>query len=48
MGIIFQPGKASTAVWIWWPRPVTPVLRRLRQQDHEFLARLGYIVRVSQ
>jgi hypothetical protein len=27
---------------------VIPVLRRLRQGDHEFEASLGYLVRVSQ
>lgn len=27
----------------WWHRPVTPILKRLTQEDHEFEASLGYI-----
>jgi hypothetical protein len=27
----------------WWCTPVIPALRRLRQEDHEFKASLGYI-----
>jgi hypothetical protein len=29
----------------WWHTSVTPALRRLRQEDHEFKNNLGYIVR---
>jgi hypothetical protein len=28
--------------WVWWHRPINPVLRRLRQNEHEFKASLGY------
>jgi hypothetical protein len=31
--------------WVWWCTPVIPALRRLRQEDCEFKANLGYIVR---
>jgi hypothetical protein len=29
----------------WRSRPITPALRRLKQEDHEFEVSLGYIVR---
>jgi hypothetical protein len=29
----------------WWHIPVIPALERLRQDDHEFEANLGYIAR---
>jgi hypothetical protein len=28
---------------MWWPMPIIPALRRLRQEDHKFKANLGYI-----
>jgi hypothetical protein len=31
--------------WAWWFMPVISALRRLRQEDHEFKASLGYTVR---
>jgi hypothetical protein len=31
---------------VCWCLPVIPALRRLRQEDHEFLASLGYIARL--
>jgi hypothetical protein len=30
--------------WAWWYMPVMLALRMLRQDDHEFKARMGYIV----
>jgi hypothetical protein len=30
---------------VWWNTPVIPVLRKLRQEDCEFQASLGYIVK---
>jgi hypothetical protein len=32
-------------LWAWWCTPVIPVFRRLRQEDGEFQASLGSIVR---
>jgi hypothetical protein len=29
----------------WWSMPVIPALGKLRQEDHEFKASLGFIVR---
>jgi hypothetical protein len=29
----------------WWHTPVIPALRRLREEEHEFEVRLGYIIR---
>jgi hypothetical protein len=31
--------------WVWWGTPVSPALRRLKQEDHKFKATLDYIVR---
>jgi hypothetical protein len=31
--------------WVWWLTFVIPALGRLRQEEHKFKARLGYIVR---
>jgi hypothetical protein len=30
---------------MWWFIPISPILRRLRQEDREFKASLGYIER---
>jgi hypothetical protein len=30
---------------VWWQMPVVSALGRLRQEDHEFQASLGYIAR---
>jgi hypothetical protein len=32
--------------WVWWCIPVIPVLGRLKEEEHEFEAGLGYIVRI--
>jgi hypothetical protein len=32
---------------VYWHKPVTLSVRRLRQENHEFKASLGYIVRLS-
>jgi hypothetical protein len=31
--------------WVWWWMPVIPALGIWRQEDHEFEACLGYMVR---
>jgi hypothetical protein len=31
--------------WVWWFTPVLLALGRLKQEDHEFNASLGYIGR---
>jgi hypothetical protein len=31
----------------WWYTPLIPVLRRQKQEDHEFKISLGYLVRPS-
>jgi hypothetical protein len=31
--------------WVWWCTPVIPALRRLREEDQELEASLGYLVR---
>jgi hypothetical protein len=31
--------------WVWWHTPVIPALKRLKQEDWEFKASLGYIAR---
>jgi hypothetical protein len=28
--------------WAWWFMPVSPALKKLRQEDQEFKVRLGY------
>jgi hypothetical protein len=33
---------------VWLCTPVIPALRRLRPEDHEFQATLGYIVKLCQ
>jgi hypothetical protein len=37
----------ATHSQVWWGTPAIPTLRRLRQEDHEFKANLGYISRPS-
>jgi hypothetical protein len=37
--------KKSFESWAWWHKPAISAHRRLRQEDHEFQASLGYIVR---
>jgi hypothetical protein len=34
--------KICLACWVWW---FTPIIRRLRQEDHKFKASMGYQVR---
>jgi hypothetical protein len=32
---------------VWWCIPISPALRRLRQEDHELKVSLGYIARLK-
>lgn len=32
----------------WWPSPIIPALRKLRQEGHEFKTNLGYMVKLLQ
>jgi hypothetical protein len=36
--------KTHLLNWAWWYIPVISAFRRLRQEDHEFKANLGYIM----
>jgi hypothetical protein len=38
--------KCSNVSWAWWLISVIPALWRCGQEDHEFEANLGYIVRL--
>jgi hypothetical protein len=33
--------------WVGWSKPIIPALERLSQEDHEFEASLGYLVRLG-
>jgi hypothetical protein len=44
---IFSSLKVDISSWAWWCTPVFPVLGRLRQEDCEFQASLGYTERLS-
>jgi hypothetical protein len=41
----FVSKKFPLERWVWWCTPVISTLWRLRQDDHEFEASWGYIVR---
>jgi hypothetical protein len=43
--IIRSPQLRTPVSWAQWLIPVIPALRRLRQEDLEFRANMGYIVR---
>lgn len=32
--------------WAWWPMPIIPELRKLRQEDLKLDIRVGYIVKL--
>jgi hypothetical protein len=46
--VVSSRSKKCSKNWLskeWWPTPVIPALRRLRQEDLMFEASLSYIVR---
>jgi hypothetical protein len=40
--------KSSVCNQVWWNIPVIPALGRLRQQEYNFKATVGYIARLCQ
>ena len=43
--LYFHPPESTHHSPEWWDIPVIPPLRRLRQEDCEFYASMGYIAR---
>jgi hypothetical protein len=43
--VVENKSKTLRSSWKWWYTPVIPALGRLRQEDLEFEASLGYTVR---
>lgn len=37
------PSREETD-WVWWCRSAVPTFKRLRQEDHDFMANAGYVV----
>jgi hypothetical protein len=42
----FYSIKIYISSWAWWYRPIVPTIRRLRHEDQEYEASLGYIVNI--
>lgn len=47
MGLLCETKEARES-WVWWHRPGTPALEKLRQEDQMLEASLSYAVSLRQ